>query len=199
MSAAYQPDAWFDFYVAAAGVCAALWGLVFVAISLHPREISAHPVLRNRARATLVGLCLLLILSLVCLIPRQSRLALGVELTLIWLLWLGTVAAGTIQLLGRLRQVDRDFWWRTGTGTLMGLCGLAAGVTLAWGRGGGLLWNVVASVLGLMLTLASAWSISFGPQLEDDGRDLSIMSAGAAVTTEPVPIPEAPTPISTSR
>ena len=56
MAAAYQPSAWFGDYVAAAGVCAALWGLVFVAISLHPLRIGAHPVLRNRARVTLVGL-----------------------------------------------------------------------------------------------------------------------------------------------
>ncbi len=195
MAAASQPDAWFDFYLAAAGVCAALWGLVFVAISLHPLRVGAHPVLRNRARVTLVGLCLLLILALVCLIPKQSTLALGMELMLIWLVWLSTVAVGTVQLLGQIGQIERDYWVRTLAALMMGLCGLSAAVTLAWGHGGGLLWNVPASVIGMGLTLASAWSISFGPELQDESSRHSLASTSAALTAEYAATVEAPTPL----
>jgi hypothetical protein len=57
MSAVNHPEAWFAFYAALARVCAALWGLLFVAISLHLHRVSEHPMLRNRARDNLLGLC----------------------------------------------------------------------------------------------------------------------------------------------
>ena len=44
MDFAYRPGDWHDFYAALATAYAALLGLFFVAMSLHPREVGAHPL-----------------------------------------------------------------------------------------------------------------------------------------------------------
>ena len=42
-------DQWADFYVAAAGAAAALTGLLFIAVSLRPREIRHSRLMVGRA------------------------------------------------------------------------------------------------------------------------------------------------------
>jgi hypothetical protein len=79
------------------------------------------------------------VIALVCLIPQQPADALKMELVLLWPLWIGLFGAATLQTVRRLGQVPLDFWLRADAALLMGLCGMAAGVTLAWGQGGGLL------------------------------------------------------------
>jgi NAD(P)-dependent dehydrogenase (short-subunit alcohol dehydrogenase family) len=53
MAMGLAPNAWQAFFGAVAAASAALAGLFFVAISLHPNEIASHPVLRYKARANL--------------------------------------------------------------------------------------------------------------------------------------------------
>jgi hypothetical protein len=56
MPYANDPAPWQDFYVMMGGANAALTGLVFVAISIHLREVLDHPLLKPRAVLALVVL-----------------------------------------------------------------------------------------------------------------------------------------------
>lgn len=81
MAAVPGQDAWRDFFLGVASAGAALTGLVFVAISLHPKQIAADPVLRTRARGALAGFTAALVVGLALLLPdqiqRPSQAALG--------------------------------------------------------------------------------------------------------------------------
>lgn len=72
---------WHDFFLSAVGAGAALTGLVFVAISLHPREIASSPVLRTRAQGAMFGFTSVLFIGLVMSVPspddRVAAAALG--------------------------------------------------------------------------------------------------------------------------
>ncbi|HVH62921.1 MAG TPA: hypothetical protein VNA65_04905 [Candidatus Dormibacteraeota bacterium] len=63
MDAAYDPGRWDNFYVMAGGAAAALTGLLFVAMSLHSKQITSHPVYAGRAVGTLVSLMSQLVLA----------------------------------------------------------------------------------------------------------------------------------------
>jgi hypothetical protein len=67
---------WHEFFLSVVGAGAALTGLVFVAISLHPREIASSPVLRTRAQGAMFGFTAVLFVGLAMSIPSPSdRLA----------------------------------------------------------------------------------------------------------------------------
>ena len=53
---AYDAQTWQNFYLMVGGAAAAPTGLLFVAMSIHAREIIAHPLLSNRAVGTLISL-----------------------------------------------------------------------------------------------------------------------------------------------
>ncbi len=76
-------QAWQPFFMTLAGASAALAGLVFIAISLHPQVTLAHPLMRARALVAgsgfLLGLaCALIMLLPVRTAPMGSLLLLGV-------------------------------------------------------------------------------------------------------------------------
>ena len=169
MGFAYHPEAWHDFYIALAGACAALWGLIFVAISLHPGRVADNPIHRNRARLNLIGLYFLLVVALLALIPGQPAAALGIELVLIWTLWTVVVGMANLRLLRRLERVPGGIRARMAVVLVMSACGICSGVTLWLGTGGGLLWNVAANVLGLAMALTTAWSVSFSEDPQESG------------------------------
>jgi hypothetical protein len=70
---------WQAFFTAAAGAAAALAGLLFVALSIHAREIAEHPPFRYRALATLSIPLAVLVVSGIALFPRQTNISLGLE------------------------------------------------------------------------------------------------------------------------
>jgi hypothetical protein len=152
---AYQPGAWHDFYATLATAYAALLGLFFVAISLHPREVGEHPLLRTRARISLVGLAMLLIIALDCLIPQGTVVALGAELVVLWSLWAVVLSINQMRLIRLLDPAPAGVWLRTIAALLMALFGICGGLTLLIGSGGGMLWNVAANLLGLIIALLS--------------------------------------------
>jgi hypothetical protein len=63
---------WQPFFMALAGASAALAGLVFVAMSLHPWPILSNPLMRARAFASAFGFLLGVAWSLVMLLPART-------------------------------------------------------------------------------------------------------------------------------
>ena len=63
---------WQPFFMTLAGASAALAGLVFVAMSLHPWPILNHPIMRARAFAAAFGFLLVVAWALIMLLPART-------------------------------------------------------------------------------------------------------------------------------
>lgn len=89
MNAANDPGAWQNFYLMIGTANAAITGLLFVALSLHLREILKHQVFKPRAVLVLVVLTTQIVIASIVLTP-QPRVFMGVEILIVNLgfLWL---------------------------------------------------------------------------------------------------------------
>ncbi|HEX2681496.1 MAG TPA: hypothetical protein VHQ03_09410 [Candidatus Dormibacteraeota bacterium] len=135
---AYAPEAWHDFFVAAASAAAALTGLLFVALSLHIRYIVSEPTYRSMARGSLIGLVMVLILSFNLLV-RQPAQWTGIELALVGGLYV--IAEGGYEVFTWQRrrwQVARETIVRSSVAHLLALIGAIGGVGLIFQIGPGL-------------------------------------------------------------
>jgi hypothetical protein len=63
---------WQPFFMTLGGAAAALAGLVFVAMSLHPQPILSHPLSRARAFAAAFGFLIGVIWALIMLLPART-------------------------------------------------------------------------------------------------------------------------------
>jgi hypothetical protein len=158
MGIAYAAEHWTDFGVATAGAAAALAGLLFVAISINLERILQFPSLPHRAAQTVILFALPLIISLLLLVPGQSRGALGGEL-----LGIGLVA-GTFMLWtdARVPMNEQEtkatrLFARILPPTVTCGCLAVAGATLLAGAGGGLYWIVPAVIASVVFGLLNAW------------------------------------------
>jgi len=150
--------AWGGFAGAVAAATAALVGLLFVAVSINLRQILEFPNLPGRAGQTLIMFVMPLVVSLLVLVPGQSRAALGWELAAT-----GLVIVGCQLLIGhrtgRSEQETEASWLLTRLlPTLLGGgCVTAAGLALLAAGGGGLYWLVPAVLIAILAGLVNAW------------------------------------------
>jgi hypothetical protein len=143
--------------VAAAGASAALAGLVFVAVSINVDRILGFKGLPERALATVMLLLSVVLVSLIGLIPGQSRTALAGEL-----LGVGMVFAVGILVLTSRSMAGRDrhpvhvyaHWLLVALGTVPVVLGA---VSLFAEAGGGLYWVAAGIVLATTAAVANAW------------------------------------------
>ncbi len=154
---AYEPEAWNDLFVAAAGASAALAGLVFVAVSINIDRIIAGQGLPDRALQALLQLIVVVVASLLVLAPGQSNTALGIELLVIG----AAVAAGSMALLGRAQAADQAL---AAAGPREGSRSPSApsrsrrrGRACSRRRGGGLYWLLAGIVLAIVVAVLNAW------------------------------------------
>ena len=154
---AYDTAPWHDFFVMTGGAAAALAGLLFVAMSLHAREIMANRYFSGRAIGTLMSLASQLLISGSALIPGQQLVTFGVEVEATALLFIAFIAVGQLQLRGvpvprvALSWTHRVFEW--GGGGVWLVLFNAAGISLIVRAGGGL--YILAAVMFFMF----AWNI----------------------------------------
>jgi hypothetical protein len=154
---AYDAGEWTDFFVAGAGASAALAGLVFVAVSINVDRILRLPGLPDRALATVLLLLSVVLVSLIGLIPGQSRVALAIEL-----LGVGLLFAALILRLTSRSMVGHDgrlvhaigHWSLVVLGTVPVVLGA---VSLLAETGGGLYWVAAGMVLATTGAVANAW------------------------------------------
>lgn len=160
MDLASDAQGWRTIFSVVAEASAALTGLLFVAVSLNVERILLKAPYRGRAREALVGLMLLVLLSVLVLIPGQSRVLLGWEL----------VAFGAaMEVFGTWLQrntVTRLEWdWRRRWLVrlipihLSKIVIVVAGVTLLLGRYGGLYWLIPTVLFCLVWSTADAWAL----------------------------------------
>jgi len=164
---AYNPEAWHDFFLAAAGAAAALTGLLFVGLSLHVRFIASSSLHRNMARGSLIGLVLVLIASLIILMP-ESPLWMGVELVALNLVYIVFVGGYQLSIYRRMEwRVPTGSILRQGLGILLALLGVVGGFTLAVESGGGLYIAALVVSAIVVWNLRNAWSLLMGVVDED--------------------------------
>jgi modulator of FtsH protease len=144
VNAANDPAAWQNFYIMIGTANAAITGLLFVALSIHLRDILKHPLFKPRAIVVLVVLTLQIIISAIVLAPQPAWL-MGAEILVL--------NVGFIALNLRQRSA-----WKISAGLALTL---AIRVTYVWaaisliiGVGGGFY------VLGGILVLTIARSMS---------------------------------------
>jgi modulator of FtsH protease len=157
LAAAYTSGPWHDFFVAATGAAAVLFGLLFVSLSVNLSQILQYPWLPGRAAETIAVLFEAMLVPLLCLIP-QSRPALGTELVVVGVL--GLAFALAMQLRSREQGVQRGlarFLVRVFGALAATLLVVVSGASLLAQSGGGLYWLVPALVLLLLLGVANAW------------------------------------------
>jgi modulator of FtsH protease len=156
--AAYDPGVWNDFFVACAGASAALAGLVFVAVSINIERILKFEGLPERSLSTLLLLVAVLLVSIVGLVPGQSRAALGAEL-----LGVSIVTGGMIALFTARSRKGADN--EPPSGFVLRVLFVAAGtlplvigaVSILADAGGGLYWILAGIVFAITGAVTNAW------------------------------------------
>jgi hypothetical protein len=154
---AYDASEWTDFFVAGAGASAALAGLVFVAVSINVDRILRLQGLPDRALATVLLLLSVVLVSLIGLMPGQSRTALAGELLGVGLVFSVVILALTRRSTagsGGHRAHTVFLWLLVGLGTVPVVLGA---VSLFAEAGGGLYWVAAGIVLATTGAVANAW------------------------------------------
>jgi hypothetical protein len=155
---AYDPHAWLEFGVAAAGAAAVLAGLVFVAVSINLEKVLEVHDVRGRAGDTILMFLGVLLVTLFLLVPGQSNEALGLELAVSGVL----LAVALLLIIWQaLKQPTRQpLSWRI-TRVVTALASsvpmVAAGVSLIAEQGGGLYWLVAGVILAFSAGVGNAW------------------------------------------
>jgi hypothetical protein len=115
--------AWHDFYVMAGGAIAALTGLLFVAMSIHLKEILAKPNLTRNVAVSLYGMLSQLLFCGFMLVPGLTPQVAGVVVIMI----------GLSFTLGYLRFGRPRGPFDSISNTVMGLLGVLVGLLLMIG------------------------------------------------------------------
>ena len=153
---AYDAAAWQNFYIMTGGAAAALTGLLFVAMSLHARDIMASRYFSNRAVGTLTSLTSQLLISGAVLIPGQPLILLGVEVEVVALFFLAFIARQILTRGAETPAVASTWTHRLmemGGGTIWIVLFNLAGFSLLFRIGGG--FYLLAVVMFFMF----AWNI----------------------------------------
>ena len=149
LPAAYDASAWQDFYVMLGGANAALTGLVFVALSIHLREVLDHPQLRPRAVITLTVLTTQIVIAAIVLVPQSAQLMgleiFGVNATFLTIDLRQRVLSGVSP--ARLASLAIRILY------------LSAAVSLIFTVGGGFYLLAIAVIVTLGRTMANAWAL----------------------------------------
>jgi len=160
---ATQLDPWRDFFVMTGGAAAALTGLLFVAMSIHLREIAEDTTRRLRARVTLQGLVVALVVSGLALLPGQDVRVFGLELLVITV---ATVVVGFVQAREMMRAArGRDsrpmpgYRVRLIVNHSLSLLGVAVSLLLVLGEVGALYALAGVHLLLISYMVYNSWGL----------------------------------------
>ena len=149
MPYANDPAQWQNFYVMMGGANAALTGLVFVAISIHLREVLDHPLLKPRAVLALVVLTTQIAISAIVLTP-QARELMGLEILVLNVIFVAV----------NVRQRAPITINRAAMTSLAIRVGYTyAAISLIVGIGGGFYVLALVIVVTLARTMVNAWTL----------------------------------------
>ena len=162
MQNAYLPEAWHDLYLMLGTSSAALIGLLFVASTLHVREIVSVEMFKVRVQNTMLVMVGTLIQATAILTPQPLRF-LGLELLLLnlWGLWF---PLNLLYKAARMSAAARGgFSFYRGAFFSSGyLIGIAGAIALMTGADWGLYPVTVSYVTSLVAGIWNAWMMMLG-------------------------------------
>jgi len=161
---------WRPLYLMLAGASASLTGLLFVALSLHAREIASQPLYRYRAKLSLASLMAILVITSLLLIPGQNALELGVmEIFPIAAIFI-FLALGLLELRKIPDAARRAYAIRTAIAMALVVVAAVGNILLATGRSVGLEILSLCCVVFLVWLVFNAWSLVVGLADERSGQ-----------------------------
>jgi hypothetical protein len=162
MHSPYQPEAWHDLYITLGGSSAALIGLLFVAASLHIREIVNNPMFKIRAQYSTLILIGTLIQAAAILTPQPARI-LGVELLVLnlWGLWFPVSLTYAAMMKPAAKRGGYSIY--RGVFFIGGfVLGVAGSIVMIAGAEWGLYLVTICYVSSLIATVWNAWAMMLG-------------------------------------
>jgi hypothetical protein len=170
MSVGLNPPLWHDLFSVFGTICAALFGLFFLGLSLHVRRVMQDPVLAFRSRSYLQGLGAGIIVSVFALVPGQATALLGVELLLTYLVLVGLFLRPWLRMRGGRPHLGRlSRFWEVLV-TLSIALAVGAGANLIVGAGPGLFLVVPVLVTTICQAAWGAWTVLLGDTSLMKGR-----------------------------
>jgi hypothetical protein len=151
-------DAWSSYLSVQAESAATLTGLVFVAVSINLSRILTVPGLPGRAAESLLQLFGVVVISTTALIPRQSPIALGIEIFAMGLaLWLFQTVTQVKYM--RSKTGHPRFWGitRIVQSQFANLPFCVSGILLLSGSTAGMYWLAAGLIFSLIAGVANAW------------------------------------------
>jgi hypothetical protein len=150
--------AWHDFFVASVSSAAALTGLIFVGVSINITRILSFPKLPDRALLSIILLLNIFVISALMLIPRQSYLLVGTEVSIIAV---GTYGFVTKMDIGIYKNTDsvykKQYLVSMVYNQLSLLPYIAAGVAIFIWKGNGIYWLIPGIIISFIKAVADAW------------------------------------------
>lgn len=151
-----EPDAWHDFFVAVAGIGAALAGLVFVAFSINLREILRFEGVVERGGEALVLLLSIAVVAVIGLWPAEPAMVGWATAAFGLFAWVTVV--GLFVRTGRIeRATTGQKAIRVGLGQLATVPVILAGLSLAVAIGPGLNLLLISTLGALAAGVVGAW------------------------------------------
>jgi hypothetical protein len=155
---------WGELYVMLGTSSAALIGLLFVASSLHLKELLDKPVLRTRSRNLTLHLTAMLVQATAILTPQPLRL-LGIEIIVVNLcgLYLPLSFVYKHFLGGRVRGKRGGFSIYMGTVYILGYAlGIGGGAALAQSFSSGLYLVTFSNAIFFVSVVLNGWKLMLG-------------------------------------
>jgi hypothetical protein len=161
---------WRPLFLMVAGAGASLTGLLFVALTLHAREIASQPLVRYRAKLSLASLMAILVIASLVLIPRQSALELGVKETFPIAAIFIVLALGLLELR-RIPDAARSAYAiRTAIAMALVIVAAVGNILIATGRSVGLEILALCCLIFLVWLVFNAWALVIGLADERSGQ-----------------------------
>jgi hypothetical protein len=149
MPSSNDPAAWQNFFLMMGTANATITGLLFVALSIHLREVLEHPRLKPRAVIALVVLTTQIVISAIVLVP-QARELMGLEIL---------VLNGVFLYLDLRNRVQTTINQAALLSLAIRLAYGFSAISLIVGVGGGFYVLALVLVLTLGRTMASCWAL----------------------------------------
>lgn len=149
---------WHDLFAATADSAAALTGLVFVGVSINLARILSMTKLPQRALLALTFLLTILILSILMLIPGQSVIVEGVEVTVTGIiLWIFTVRMDFSIYKNTTDEFRPLYLFNIGVNQFATIPYIVSGIFLLNGHESGIYWIAGGFILCFIKSMMDSW------------------------------------------
>jgi hypothetical protein len=167
-AAVYDPRQWTDFFVLVGTGSATLAGLVFVAMTINVKVLTADATHKYRAINMLTGFTAAFVISALALMGHQTHRTLGVEWLLVAALAAGINTNGYVQafkLRGSLYALGA---FRIVGGSACYLGQIVGAVVLLAGGRSGIYISAVALIANFAFFVSGAWLLIVGTLRDAD-------------------------------